>query len=33
MEAVVDVGAQGVKRHPAVGVALGAGHLGTAQPP
>jgi hypothetical protein len=32
MEAVVDVGTQRVQRHAAVGVALGAGHLGAAQP-
>ena len=31
MEAVVDVRAQRVQRHAAVGVALGAGHLGAAQ--
>src|SRR5438132_2032489 len=31
-EAVVDVGAQGVQRHPAFPVGLPAGHLGAAQP-
>ena len=31
VEAVVDVGAERVQRHPAVGVALGARHLGTAE--
>ena len=32
VEAVVDVRAQSVQRHASVGVALGAGHLGSAQP-
>jgi hypothetical protein len=31
MEAVVDVSAQGMERHTAVGVTLGARHLGTAE--
>ena len=30
-EAVVDVGAEGVQRHPALAVPLGAGHLGAAE--